>query len=224
MDIKGKIGLILVFIILGASIVYVYFAPKAKYQGKSVTAGVLDSFPLKLQQWQGQDIRDQSLDLDDKIYSFISRIFARQYTNRESPPKSLALVVLDAGNFHYPKVCFAGAGFETEELPQRELSLESGKLKVHLMLSTKKTYGILSIYWICIDKEIIPTWAEQKLKQLYYSLFNKERVGLMVRVDIPVIGDIDNSLAIAEDFLNDLYRAVPRRYRDYIFSDFNEQN
>ena len=218
-NIKKKAGLTLVFIMLGVSIGYVYFAPKVKYLGKSLTAGILNSIPSKTQNWRGRDIKEQSLDLDDEIYSFISRIFAKQYINLNNSDKNLALVVLDAGNFHYPKVCFAGAGFKTEELPRRELNLQSGKIKAHLMLSEKKGARILSVYWICIDKEIIPTWAEQKVKQFFYSLFNKKKIGLMMRVDIPVYKNIDESLLLAESFLDALYQGIPKEYREYVFGE-----
>lgn len=218
MNNKSKIrGILIAFLILGVSIGYVYFVPKVKYQGKSLTAGILDSIPSKTQNWRGKDARSQNLDLDDEIYGFISRIFAKQYTNIDNSGENLALVVLDAGNFHYPKVCFTGAGFKTEELLQRELNLQSGKIKAHLMLSEKKGARILSVYWICIDKEIIPTWVEQKVKQFFYSLFSKKKVGLMVRVDVSVFKNIDESLALTENFLNDIYQGVPGEYREYIF-------
>jgi EpsI family protein len=194
--------------------------PRAKYKGKAVTAEILDSIPMDSGKWQGKDIKDIGDNLEGEVYNFISRVFARQYAHKDNPEQFVFLVVLDAGNFHYPKVCFKGAGFETEELPPGELKLEQNSIKVHLMLSKKKNEQLLSIYWICIDKEIVPTWARQKVKQLYYSLFNKERVGLMMRVDIPVTENVDDSLKTAEIFLNELYEAAPRRYRGYIFSDF----
>ena len=221
MDVRTKLNLALVSLFLVFCVSVVYFLPRAKYTGKAITAEVLESIPMNGQKWQGRDIGDTGNNLKGEVYNFISRIFARQYVNSSNPGQYVFLVVLDAGNFHYPKVCFKGAGFKAEELPRRELNLQSGKLKVHLMLSKRKNEQLLSVYWICIDKKIVPTWAEQKLKQLYYSLFNKERVGLMVRVDIPVAGNIDDSVEVAGNFLNDLYQAIPHRYRDYIFSDFS---
>lgn len=218
--IRMKVKFIIAGLILAFCVAVVYFLPKAKYKGKNITADILNSIPMNCQSWQGEDIEGVPRELKGEVYNFVSRIFARQYINSVNPGQSVFLVILDAGNFHYPKVCFKGVGFSSEELPQRELSLPAGKLRVHLMLSKKKDEQVLSIYWICIDKRIVPTWAQQKLKQLYYSLFNKERVGLMVRVDVPVRGNIDNSVEIVKNFLNGLYQVIPRQYRDYIFGTF----
>jgi len=87
------------------------------------------------------------------------------------------------------------------------------------MLSKKKDERLLSIYWICIDEKMIPSWAEHKIKQLFYSLFNKERVGLMIRVDVSVDESVDSSVKICETFLNEMYRSVPDEYREYIFGE-----
>ena len=40
---------------------------------------------------------------------------------------------------------------------------------------------------------------------------------LLVRVDVPVVLDVDKSVKVAEEFLNDLYKEVPEEYREYIF-------
>lgn len=206
----------LVSVVLVAAIYYVYFVPRVKYAGKALTKEVLDSIPVKGQNWQEAKVQDVNTNLEGEVYNFISRIFARQYENLAEPGQVAFLIVLDAGNFHYPKVCFTGAGFKSEELEARVLNLKSGQLKVHLMLSESKSEGLLSVYWICIDKQIIPTWAEQKAKQLYYSLFNKERVGLMARIDVPVLESVDVSLKIAENFINDISEAMPEKYRGYL--------
>lgn len=213
---RAVFGIVLVSAVLVAAIYYVYFVPRVKYTGKSLTKEVLDSIPMKGQNWQGTQIQDVNTNLEGEVYNFISRIFARQYENLAKPGQVAFLIVLDAGNFHYPKVCFTGAGFKSEELEARELNLKQGKLKAHLMFSENKDERLLSVYWICIDKQVIPTWAQQKAKQLYYSLFNKERVGLMVRIDIPVAENIDVSLKIAESFINDIYEAMPEEYRGYL--------
>jgi len=207
----GLVAAVLVF-----SIFFVYFVPRAKYMGKAVTAKIMDSIPLNAGSWSGKDVGDMGDDLEDDVYNFLSRVFARYYVNAADINEKAFLIVLDAGNFHYPKVCFEGAGFASEELPGRELDLPGGKVKAHIMLNEKKDEKLLSIYWICIDKKIVPTWAGQKLKQLYYSLFNKERVGLMVRVDIHM-DDMEESIKIGEKFLGSIYEAIPSESRDYIF-------
>lgn len=223
LNIKTITAIGLVVVLLVFCIYFVYFVPRAKYAGKAFTAEILDAIPMDAIQWHGRDVGDMGADLEDEVYNFLSRVFARYYVDSADMKKSVFLIVLDAGNFHYPKVCFRGAGFISEELPQRELNLGHGKLKAHLMLNEKKNEKLLSIYWICIDKKIVPTWAGQKLKQLYYSLFNKERVGLMVRVDIHMDEDMERSVKTGEKFLSDIYQAIPLEYREYIFGGNGER-
>jgi len=207
--------------VLLSAVLCVYFVPRAKYTGKAITKDILNSIPEKGRFWETRGVNDLKEGLDGAVYNFVSKIFARQYVNSKNPKQALFLVVVDAGNFHYPKVCFEGTGYDSEELAARDLAIGPGKLQAHLLLNKKGEEATLSVYWICIDKKIVPTWARQKVKQLFYSLFNKERVGLMIRVDIPVSEDINKSIEITQDFLKDLYRSTPETYRGYIFSELD---
>ncbi|MFQ5681340.1 MAG: exosortase C-terminal domain/associated protein EpsI [Candidatus Omnitrophota bacterium] len=203
-------------LILLACIAVVYFLPRPKYTGKAFTVRVLEAVPLRAGPWQGDDVEIKDRP-EDEVYNFISRILGRRYINTVRPWQSVLLVVLDAGNFHYPKVCFRGAGFRPEALAPKELNILGHKIKVQLIRSQKGKERILTIYWICIDKKIVATWAEQKLRQLYYSLFNKKRVGLMVRVDVPLAGDTEDGMAVGRDFLVNLCREIPAQMKNYLF-------
>jgi len=214
---KDIFGMGLAILITLLALYVVYFIPKVKYEGKSITSEILEKIPFNSRVWQGKDVELEANQLQGEVYNFISKIFAREYENTTIPGQKVFLVILDAGNFHYPKVCFTGAGFKSEELEPRELNLRQAKLKVHLILNENNKEKLLSVYWICIDKQVVPTWAQQKLKQLYYSLFNKKRVGLMVRIDIPVKEDIDKSVEVIKGFIEDIYQATPEQYREYLF-------
>lgn len=106
--------ILLVSVMLIGAIYYVYFVPRVKYAGKTLTKEVLDSIPMQGLNWQGTQFQDVNTNLEGEVYNFISRIFARQYQNITRPGEVLSFIVLDAGNFHYPKVCFTGAGFKQE--------------------------------------------------------------------------------------------------------------
>jgi hypothetical protein len=60
--------------------------------------------------------------------------------------------------------------------------------------------------------------AGNKFQQLWYQLFNKEKIGVMGRLDIPVQGD-NTQLAIdlAQKFIRDLGRGVPEDDAEYMF-------
>jgi EpsI family protein len=217
-NIKNVVSFGLMIAMLAGCLYFVYFVPKAKYKSAGITSEIMDSIPMNAGAWRGTDVKIGKDDFGDGVYNFLSRVFARYYSRiTDTDENGAFLIVLDAGNFHYPKVCFQGAGYNSKELPQKDLSLGDRKLNVHVMLSEKKDEKLLSIYWICIDKKIVPSWAEQKIKQLCYSLFNKERVGLMVRVDMDVNESVETSIETCETFLNNLYRSFPDEYREYIF-------
>ena len=204
-------------IILGGlilSLINTYLLPRSRYQSKSITKQILDSIPLSLTDWKGKAI-DSKINIDSQIYTFLHDIKAIHYASRKG---NLLFIVLDAGNFHYPKVCFRGIGFKTEELPARELTINGHKIKIHIMHSFKPSLECYSFYWICIDKKVVPTWIEQKIKQLFYSLFNKKKVGLMMRIDICNC-NLEKSLAIAKDFLIDLQQHIPSVFKEYIFGE-----
>jgi EpsI family protein len=204
--------------ILAISIIYCFLVPKPKY----VSANILPQLkiPYALEGWRGKDVAEE-LSLEDERYNFLSDVFARVYVNRYR--QGLRFLILDAGNFHHPKVCFGSSGFKIKELSDTEfhISLPAGAgnhtFKAHTLFAENGAQSMLLIYWICIDKKMVD-WTGQKVKQLWYSLFNKKRAGLILRLDIPAREDnIDDALILAKNFIKDLSRATPSEQAEYIF-------
>ena len=216
---KEKISFFIAVVILCSALFVVYLVPQTKYTSKEITLDVLNSVPKYMRYWRGKDMQSQDAILEGNMYNFISKMVARVYVDTITYRQKVNLIILDAGNFHYPKVCFTGAGFDSRELATRKLKLKSGEIDVRVLSNKKGKEETLSVYWICIDKQVVSSWVEQKIKQLFYSLFNKKKVGLMVRVDVPKISNIDRGVKVAEEFLNDLYKEVPEEYREYIFGE-----
>lgn len=187
--------------------------PKPKYESPDII-GMLD-IPTSLRDWRSKDMaRELNLEGDDR-YKFISNVFARLYGNRYG--ENLLFLVLDAGNFHHPKVCFGSSGFKMEELEDTELTAGGRTFKAKTLLARKGSGGFVVIYWMVINKQRVG-WTEQKFQQLWYQLFNKEKIGVMGRLDIPVEGD-NAMLAInlAQKFIRDLSRSVPEDDAEYMF-------
>ena len=206
---------IIAIVILGLIMAGSFALPQAEYKGTGYISKL--NVPDSFSGWIGRDVRKEVglSNVDSAIYSFVSGAFASQYTNANND--SLLFIILDAGNFHHPKVCFTGAGFEIKELPDTELNLPGRTLKAHALYTTKGNSRNLSLYWIVIDKNIAHEWIEQKAKQLFFSLFGKKRVGLMVRVDIPLTDNtIDEAILLAKEFVYDLSRNLQPEDADYI--------
>ncbi|MHC4322204.1 MAG: exosortase C-terminal domain/associated protein EpsI, partial [Planctomycetota bacterium] len=169
--------------------------------------------------WSGVDVTDQlNLDFDKNWNKFISEALVYQYIHKGG--QQVNFIILDAGNFHHPNACFTSAGFQIRELPEREFHLKGRTLKSHTLFTERANESFLSFYWIIIDKKIAHEWIEQKIKQLFYSLFNRKRIGLMVRVDIPAKEDsINNAMVIADQFVSDLSEELKPEQADYIFGE-----
>lgn len=206
-----------VLILLLCSVAISYSVPRKKYIGSNTLSEM--NIPLKVNNWQGKDISDQlNLDIITDTNKFISDTKVIQYVNDKG--KILNFIVLDAGNFHHPNACFTAAGYEIRELDDTELTIGGRKIQAHTLYTKKNKEHAISLYWIIIDKKISYTWIEQKIKQLYFSMFNKKRVGLMVRFDVPIEEDnFQSATLLTKQFITDLNRMIPQERTDYIFGE-----
>ena len=204
-----------VIILLALTILISYSLPKAKYTGTGFISEL--KIPKSISGWTGKDVTQEvGLNLNEDKYNFVSGALAYQYENKEG--KRLLFIILDAGNFHHPKVCFTGAGFKIKELPDTEFHLQDHTLKTHTLFTERGRDNNLSFYWIVIDKDVAHEWIEQKAKQLFFSVFGKKRVGLMVRVDIPAREEnIDDAMILAKQFIYELSLAIQPEQIVYLF-------
>lgn len=208
-----KFRLYITIILLLTTILICFALPKPKYQSPDII-GTLD-IPTSMRDWRSKDMaRELDLEGDDR-YKFISNVFARLYGNRYG--ESLLFLVLDAGNFHHPKVCFGSSGFKMRDLDDTEFSTGDRTFKAKTLLARKGSGGFVVIYWMVINKQRVG-WTEQKFQQLWYQLFNKEKIGVMGRLDIPVEGDnTQPAINLAQKFIRDLSRSVPEDDAEYMF-------
>ena len=206
---------IIVIAILLSVILLSYTIPRARYAGTDFITNL--DIPFTFNDWQGKDVSDVlNIDAADTNFNFINEARAHSYVN--SSGQNILFIILDAGNFHHPKVCFTGAGYKIKEMPDTEFDLPGRVFKAHTLFTERNSNTFLSFYWIVIDKNIAHKWIEQKLKQLYFSMLNKKRVGLMVRIDIPTKeANIEDSVNLAKRFVNNMALSLPPEQSDYIF-------
>lgn len=213
----NKSKAIIIIVLLSLTLIATLSIPRARYVGTGFISKL--SLPVSINNWKGKDITD-SLDLDfDKNWNkFISESLIYEYINDAGD--RLNFIILDAGNFHHPNVCFTASGFEIEELADTEFNITDRHIKAHTLFTTKSNKESISFYWIIIDKIIVESWVKQKMKQLYFSLFNRQRVGLMVRIDVPAKErNIQEAILIAEEFLNKLFNVLPPEQSQFIFGE-----
>ncbi|HPS20790.1 MAG TPA: exosortase-associated EpsI family protein [Candidatus Omnitrophota bacterium] len=210
----------IIFTVLLAGLFTVYCTPKWKYEGKEVVLSVMQNVPDIFGRWRGRNV-DSGVNDENPIYNFISKISSKFYYDLYLPERGVMFTLLDAGNFHYPKICMRGGGKETTDFAPRTINVGGKEITVQMVLAEDpkdKKSGNLTVYWISIDKKPVKEWIQHKLHQLVYSLFNRKSVGLMVRADIRCTRDnVDDGVKYVEKFFNDLYKDLPQDSREYIF-------
>jgi EpsI family protein len=214
-----KYKFILVIILLIITAILSFAIPRAKYSGTGFISKL--AIPSSISEWQGQDVTAQvGLNVNSDMYNFVSEALAYQYVNKKG--EKVLFIILDAGNFHHPKVCFTGAGFKITELPDTEFHLSDRTFKTHTIFTRRGKDSYLNFYWIVINKNIAHEWIEQKFKQLYFSMFNRKKTGLMVRIDVPTKeADIKDAMILAKQFVNDLSQTLQLEQAGYIFGELN---
>jgi EpsI family protein len=203
---------IIVLILLATGLGLSYGLPKTRYTSPDVISGM--QIPVSFRGWRSQDISDQ-LKLTDDRYNFISRSFGRVYGDEFGD--SLLFLILDAGNFHNPKVCFSSSGFTYKDLPDTPFTIKGRTFNAPTIFFQKGTESVVLIYWLSINKKIV-NWNTQKILQLWYSLLNKQKVGLMVRIEVPsTLENAERSVKLAQDFLAEASANLPEDQLDYLF-------
>lgn len=204
----------IVSLCLTAAIAVAFGLPKPKYKGVDILSKL--NVPFTIGNWQGEQNKEE-IKLEDARYNFVSKVFSRLYKRPDGA--SLMMFILDAGNFHNPKVCFTSAGFKIKELPVKEFSAGNRVFKASSLLVKRSGDSYIITYWMCIDKQTV-NWFEQKTKQFFSSLFNKKKAGLMMRVDMAVAPDSDERmLGVTQDFISALSASIDKEENGYIFGE-----
>ncbi|MBM2832975.1 MAG: hypothetical protein HW406_136 [Candidatus Brocadiaceae bacterium] len=208
----GKIKLYVVIILLICANVYCFAFFKPKYTGVDFFTQL--AIPNTLKDWQGRDA-EQQWNMKEDTYNFISQVFDREYINKNK--ENIFLLILNAGNFHNPKVCSRSVGFKIKELGKLEFKVSNRTFQASSLFVERDNDGCLIIYWICMNKNIV-NWTGQKIKEFYYTLTNKDRTSLMVRLDVPCkVADIGNAVVVAKKFVEDMIQTIPPIQAQYIF-------
>ncbi len=203
---------LLISILLVIAIVLAYGTPRPKYQGTVILKTI--TLPDKMGDWSGEDV-EQKLNLGQDKYFFIDEIKTKKYVNSQG--MTIYFTLLDAGNFHHPRLCFSGAGYTPEDLPDTHFEISYAKFQAPTIFFKKTGEDTLVIYWLCINKQRVD-WAGQKLKEFWFSLWGKKRTGFTVRLDIPINEqNIKPALVFAQDLVKTLSSSMPRAQAEYIF-------
>jgi EpsI family protein len=203
---------VLVSIFLVVAMAVSFLLPKPHYTSANVLS--LLKVPAEFAGWKSQDV-SKIINMGEDGKKFISDIFARLYQDRKG--RQLMLLILDAGNFHNPKVCYGSSGFAVKELDAVDFTVGNVSVKANTLLLQRQKSNLVMFYWLCIDKKMV-NWSEQKFLELWYSLTNTKKAGLMIRLDVPATGITPQECAkTAGDFIRALNHSLSIANSEYLF-------
>ena len=157
----------------------------------------------------------RELNLNDLRFNFISEVVAKEF--RSDLGERVLMLLIDAGNFHHPKVCFGGSGYTVHSVEDIEAKTPFGTMKAKALFMEKGRDSSLVVYWICINGKVVD-WTRQKIDELWYTVFNKEKIGLMGRLDIPCRREtVGKASETARDLIKSLSHAMPAEDAVYLF-------
>jgi EpsI family protein len=164
--------------------------------------------------WKGEEVKQQ-LNLGKGLYAYLGDYQMMRYTN--STGSRVFITLLDAGNFHHPKLCFSGSGYEPKELPDTMIETNNAKFAVPTIFFKKPHEHTLVMYWMSVNKQRV-NWTEQKAKEFFYSLIGKKKTGLITRVDILTPeSKIKTAVETAQSLLKALEENMGPEQAEYIF-------
>ena len=202
-----------VSLLLLCTLFFSFAVPKTKYENPGLVKQI--ALPERLKNWQSRNVAKE-LNLTDARYNFASNIWARVYGTQDA--QSLLFLIVDSDNFHPPKACFQSSGFQIHELDDILLTLPAQRIYTKAIFAEKNGNGFLVLYWTCVNKQAGSDLLKGDVEQFWFNLLNKNRAGLMIRLDIPATKEsLAQGRELAQKFLNDLAAGLNEAQAEYIF-------
>ncbi len=199
------------FIVTAAGLAFT--SPRNAYQGTGAIDGIV--LPSKAGEWYGQDIPND-LKIGKGLFGYISGLKTMAY---RANGLTVYFTIIEGGNFHNPKLCFQGAGYQSKDLGTVTYLIGGQTLRTQSVIFKRSGQDILVFYWMCVNKKTV-TWTEQKFKEFWASLIGQTKVGFIVRLDIPLNEDeVPLALPFVKDLVAKVYEGVSGEDRALIFGN-----
>jgi EpsI family protein len=168
----------------------------------------LDELPMTLGAWEGAPDRSTRLDLLQAVLE-TSTVLERTYVKRGGGGDRLALLVtyFERGHrgFHPPEVSFVASGHTIVRADHVAVLLSddpSGpRLAANRFLGRTPTGEVLFLYWFGVGDEAMASYYRAFLVRLWDAVLQRPRPASMVRVALPVMEDVERTMATATEFV-----------------------
>jgi EpsI family protein len=217
---KTKFFMVIALFIAAAAFVMFY-----KVERTTQTSTInLASIPEEIGGWQ---MVEQQTSMGTSASEFLNDVLFRSYKRGDGKTIILAIAygADQKQNFsiHVPEGCYRAAGSDVTSIGVvNDADIQGLELKRLLIKDKEKTEPMQ--YWIVLNGRVITSHFERKIKQVYYSLFNVQAGGVLVRVSsLSNDKDFQNDYEIQRSFINDLYKTVDPELRSLLFGNNNVQ-
>jgi EpsI family protein len=212
---KTKFIMVIVLFIAVAALVMFY-----KVERVTQTSTInLNAIPEEIGEWQ---MLGQQTEMG-KSSEFLNDVLFRTYQRGDGKAIILAIAygADQKQNFsiHVPEGCYRAAGSDVTSIGVvNDADVPGLELKRLLVKDKEKTEPMQ--YWIVLNGRVITSHFERKIKQVYYSLFNVQAGGVLVRVSsLSNDKDFQKDYEIQRSFINDLYKTVDPELRRLLFGN-----
>jgi EpsI family protein len=212
---KTKFFMVIALFIAAAAFVMFY-----KVERTTQTSTInLASIPEEIGEWQMLDEQTSM----GKSSEFLNDVLFRTYKRGDGKTIILAIAygADQKQNFsiHLPEGCYRAAGSDVTSIGVvNDADIPGLELKRLLVRDKEKTEPMQ--YWIVLNGRVITNHFERKIKQVYYSLFNVQAGGVLVRVSsLSNDKDFQKDYEIQKSFINALYKSLNPELRKLLFGN-----
>ena len=216
MSCKTKFIMVIVLFIAAAALVMFY---KVERVTQTRTAN-LAAIPEEVGGWQ---MIDEQTSMGTSASEFLNDVLFRTYKREDGKTIILAIAygADQKQNFsiHVPEGCYRAAGSDVTSIGVvNDADIPGLELKRLLIRDKEKTEPMQ--YWIVLNGRVITSHFERKIKQVYYSLFNVQAGGVLVRVSsLSNDKEFQKDYEIQRSFITDLYKTLDPELRRLLFGE-----
>jgi len=203
--------LIIILLLLTAAITnYSYSRPEPELERTA-----LERFPKKFAEWDM--INEQIIEDSSMAVLRVDDYIMRNYVNRKGERIGLYIGYFDTQRegkqVHSPRQCLPGSGWNILENREYVLNLggekESGR-NINLYLMGKGTERQLYLWWYHGRGRIFANEYLNKVYLIWDSMTKRRTDGALVRINMPIVSTIDQTLNTQLGFVADLFPLLPQ--------------
>ncbi|MEX2222891.1 MAG: exosortase C-terminal domain/associated protein EpsI [Candidatus Rokuibacteriota bacterium] len=178
----------------------------------------LQELPTVIGPWRG---RDEALKKPDLVYAVLetSNVLSREYRNAGGGEERVDLLITyfrqGHRGFHPPEVSFVGAGNRIVQAGIVSIPRGAGdgvpRLEANMFRGRTSSGDVLFLYWFISGERSMASYYKSSAYRVWDAIWRRPSSASMVRVALPLVnGDLERTMAAAEQFIGDLRPLLPR--------------